>query len=218
MARFILIFCSRIKSAGAIVLLGALAGCSFLPSFGPKPSPQELVFFLDPQIPTALSSTPLCGDIQVEEPVSAPGFVGARMMYTTEPLKINSYAYARWADSVSRLMSVPIRRGLLASGQFDHVISAPTMSKTNYRLELTELSVLQSFTDPGAQTSQVTVNLNARLYDSESLVLIDTKRFELGEQALPSPTGGASTANAVVGNLIQQLNIWVGSHCTGNSQ
>ena len=200
-----------------LLLLPAVTGCSILPSFGPAKKPTEQVFYLDPPVSVASEAAADCGDILVTVPISAPGFSGARMIYSTEPLKLQKYAYARWADSIGRLMFSPLLEGLQAGGRFNHVVAAPSSVPTDYRLEITELQILQSYATSTAQSSTVSMNLQVRLYSSFPSKILNSRRIELSAAAAANPEDGAKAANRLAADLIAQVSEFAVSTCTGTA-
>lgn len=199
--------------AVAVVSLCTLSGCSVLPGFGGFKKPVEKIYFIDPELPAPTNVTGTCGDLLVGEMNGAPGFRSARMAYTTKPLKIDYYAYSRWADSFGRLLGGPLRRGLQNSGHFAHVIAAPTIVSTDLRLEFTDLRLIQSFSSPDAESSTVSISVQARLLNSQPLNLIASRHFEFQASAAPNPEGSAVAANELAVRLIAEISDFSATAC-----
>jgi len=195
------------------VLFLAISGCSVFPSFLRGASPVEQTYFLEPGTEVSGGGQKNCGDIQVGAVIPAPGFRGSRMAYSTQPLTIEYYAYARWADSVGRLLAAPLRKGLMASGRFDNVISAPTLVQTDFRLEFADLRVIQTFSSPDAQESVQQLNVQARLFQVEPPRLLDSREFSYERNSAPNPKAGVEATNLLAAHLVRDLTTFVATHC-----
>ena len=155
----------------------------------------------------------------VSLPQPAPGYESQRMAYEQVPNEIRYFATSQWVDSPARMLAPLIMNGLEGSGEWGAVIQLPSVLRGDYRLDLSQVALVQEFTQ---QPSRIRLALRAQLVTVFDPRVIGTRSFEFYEVA-PSEDayGGVQAAQKVVGKLLVELQHWLqgclqtakSSHC-----
>lgn len=201
------------QPARTVPLLAAvmlLAACSLL---APRSEPELHIYFLNPHEPSD-STTGQAGKkegaptLLVSLPQAQAGFETARMAYLLRPHEIRYFAVHQWADSPGRMLAPLLRRTLENAGAWRAVVQAPAAVRSDFRLDVDQLALLQDFT---TRPSRVRLTLRAQLVDMTGQQVVGARRFETVEPA-PSddPYGGVEAANRALSKVLDQVAAWLG--------
>ncbi|MCA9473865.1 MAG: membrane integrity-associated transporter subunit PqiC [Nitrospira sp.] len=143
----------------------------------------------------------------VSLPQPAPGYESQRMAYEQVPYEIRYFATSQWVDSPARMLAPLIMTTLDGSGEWGAVIQLPSVLRGDYRLDLSQVALVQEFTQ---QPSQIRVSLRAQVVTVFDPRVIGTRIFEFREDALTEDAyGGVQAAQKVVGKLLVELQHWL---------
>ncbi len=155
----------------------------------------------------------------VSLPQPAPGYESPRMAYEQVPYELRYFATSQWVDSPARMLAPLITNALESSAEWGAVIQLPSVLRGDYRLDLSQVALVQEFTQ---QPSRIRLALRAQLVTVFDPHVIGTRSFEFHETA-PSEDayGGVQAAQKVVGKLLVELQHWLpgclqtakSSHC-----
>lgn len=201
------------RIAYVMALAGLLSSCALMPSFGTKSTSREQVYTLNPVAPEIDAHEGACGSISLGEAIAAPGFRTSRMAYSTSTYEIDYFAYARWADSVARLLRRPLQRGFDAHNGFSDVLTAPTLAPTRFRVELSDVSVIQRFETRESERSTVELGANLRVFSLNPNRVLATKNYMLTENAQGTPASGVAAANTLVARLVMEVVTFTNTVC-----
>ena len=203
-----------VRIAGLVVVCLALASCSLLPSFGSKADRRVQVYTLNPELSVTSVNSGACSSLVLGDAISAPGFRSSRMAYSTAPYEIDYFAYARWADTVARLVRRPLQRGFEAHGGFTQVMTAPALAPARFRVELTDVSLLQRFDSRKSAQSVVELAANVRVFAVNPNSVLASKVVQLQAPAGGDPASGVAVANGLVDMLINEVVSLAYAACT----
>lgn len=143
----------------------------------------------------------------VSLPQPAPGYESQRMAYEQVPYEIRYFATSQWVDSPARMLAPLIMKALDGSGEWGAVIQLPSVLRGDYRLDLSQVALVQEFTQ---QPSRIRLALRAQLVTVFDPRVIGTRSFELYEVA-PSEDayGGVQAAQKAIGRLLVELKHWL---------
>ena len=143
----------------------------------------------------------------VSLPQPAPGYESQRMAYEQVPYELRYFATSQWVDSPARMLTPLIMHALENSGEWGAVIQLPSVLRGDYRLDLSQVALVQEFTQ---QPSRIRLALRAQLTTVFAPRVIGTRSFEFHEAA-PSEDayGGVQAAQKVVGKLLVELQHWL---------
>lgn len=201
------------RTLSIAVLVGLLSACSLLPTVGKKTETREQVYTLDPALLPVDAGSVSCGSIALGDAMAAPGYRTSRMAYSTAPYEINYFAYARWADSIARLMRLPLQRGFEAHGGFSEVLAAPTIAPTRLRIEVSDVSLIQKFETRKSAHSTVELGASLRVFALNPNRVLATKNYLLSEPAEGTPASGVAAANVLVGRLVSEAVTFASNSC-----
>ncbi len=143
----------------------------------------------------------------VSLPQPAPGYESQRMAYEQVPYELGYFATSQWVDSPARMLAPLIMNALESSGEWGAVIQLPSMLRGDYRLDLSQVVLVQEFTQ---QPSRIRLALRAQLTTVFAPRVIGTRSFEFHEDALTEDAyGGVQAAQNVVGKLLVELQHWL---------
>ncbi len=155
----------------------------------------------------------------VSLPQPAPGYESQRMAYEQVPYELRYFATSQWVDSPARMLAPLIMHALESSGEWGAVIQLPSVVRGDYRLDLSQVALVQEFTQ---QPSRIRLALRAQLTTVFAPRVIGTRSFEFHEAASSEDAyGGVQAAQKVVGKLLVELQPWLqgclqiakSSHC-----
>jgi len=121
-----------------------------------------------------------CASLRVSLPGSAPGINTVRMAYTTEPNRLDYFAYNEWVATPARMIASMMESRLDALGFFSTVVLGSSDIKTDFRLD-SEVQVLQQDFAKGISTVNLTIKVT--LIEVASRSLLNSKTFSYREPA-----------------------------------
>ncbi len=198
----------------AIVGLTVLSGC-VLSRGTPEPirsyvleiegkEVQEIDTFHSINLPSLLVSLP--------QP--APGFESQQMAYEQVPHELRYFATSQWVDSPARMLAPLIIQTLETSDAWGSVTQLPTVIRGDYRLDISQVALIQEFTQ---QPSRIRLTLRGQLVTVYDPRVIGTRSFEFREGALSEDAyGGVQAAHKAVRRMLGELKHWLAG-CLKNS-
>lgn len=203
---------SRVSSIA--IVAGLLSACALFPTFGNKTESRKQLYTLNPTLTPVEAGTGSCGSIALGDPMAAPGFRTSRMAYSTSPYEISHFAHARWADSIARLVRIPLQRGFEAHAGFSEILAAPTIAPTRFRVEVSDVSLIQRFETRESTRSTVELGASLRVFALNPNRVLATKSYRLTEPAEGTPAGGVAAANVLAGRLVSEAVTFVSNACS----
>ncbi|MFZ1747295.1 MAG: ABC-type transport auxiliary lipoprotein family protein [Nitrospirales bacterium] len=143
----------------------------------------------------------------VSLPQPAPGYESQRMAYEQVPYELRYFATSQWVDSPARMLAPLIMNALVSSGEWGAVIQLPSVLRGDYRLDLSQVVLVQEFTQ---HPSQIRLALRAQLTTVFAPRVIGTRSFEFHEAASSEDAyGGVQAAQKATGKLLVELKHWL---------
>ncbi len=140
-------------------------------------------------------------------PQSAPGFESSRMAYVRVPHELNFFATSQWAESPARMLAPLLVQRLERSGVWNSVIQMPTSIRGDYRLELTNVTLVQEFLQ---DRSRMRLAWRGQLVNIKDRKVVGTRNFEREERAFSEDAyGGVFAAQQVASSLLNDLMEWL---------
>jgi cholesterol transport system auxiliary component len=140
-------------------------------------------------------------------PQPAPGFESSRMAYVQVPHELNYFATSQWVESPARMLAPLLVQRLERSGMWSSIISMPTSIRGDYRLDLTNVLLVQNFV---GEPSRMRLALRSQLVNIKARQVIGTRNFEsVGEALSEDAYGGVLAAQQVVSRLLDDLMNWL---------
>lgn len=202
----------------ASVLL--IASCS-LPGLSQRPAKQTYVLQggAVSQPSEAMTSKP-CASLRVSLPGSAPGINTVRMAYTTEPNRLDYFAYNEWVATPARMIASMMEFRLDALGLFSAVVLGSSDIKTDFRLDSEVQSLQQDFTN---ETSTAVLTIKVTLINVANRSLLNSKTFSYREPADgENAEAGVAAANRAAEHFLLDLTAFLSesvnpAFCKGSS-
>lgn len=150
----------------------------------------------------------------VSLPQPAPGYESQGMTYEQVPYELRYFATNQWVDSPARMLFPLITNALETSAEWGSVIQLPSVLRGDYRLDLSQVVLVQEFTQ---QPSQIRLALRAQLVTVFDPRVIGTRNFEVLENT-PSEDayGGVLAAQGAVRRFLDELVQWLNGCLHGN--
>ncbi|MBT8048210.1 MAG: hypothetical protein HKN57_07160 [Xanthomonadales bacterium] len=190
-----------------LVVLAALAACSVR---GPGQKAEKQIFVLrgEPVVSGQLVPAASSGcSLRISTPESAPGLNTVRMAYSTEPQRLDYFAYHEWAAPPAKMIASLLETRLDASGAFEFIVSGVPDIRTNLRLE-SQLQALQQ--DFRAGGSSLNLAMKVSLVEAGTRRLAGSKTFSYRETAeFENAEAGAAAANRAVEQFIIDLSAFL---------
>lgn len=186
-----------------IAMLAAMAACSIT---GSSHRTAKQMFVLQ-GIP-ATTGHPAAADrsgcsLRISTPASGGGLNTTRMVYSTEPNRLDYFSYHEWVAPPAKMIASLMETRLDAEGLFHFVISGAPDITTDLRLD-SHLQTLQQ--DFRADVSSVNLSLKVSLVEVRSRNLIDSKGFSYRKTAKSAdPEAGVAAANLAVEQFVVEL-------------
>ena len=186
----------------SLIGLALLAAC-----IGPQGKQADTVsYLLSATLPPKSAHAKSALTLIVTPTRAHPGFDSPGMAYVREANRIEYYAYHRWVDTPSRMLTPLLVQALESSGAFGAVVQSPASVRANVRLDTELVSLIQDFTQ---SPSKVRIVLRAQLVDVGSGTVIATRAFEAQVIAkAEAASGGAEAANRAMTELLAKLAEW----------
>jgi cholesterol transport system auxiliary component len=147
-----------------------------------------------------------CQSLRVSAPTAAPGFSTIRMVYTTQPPRLDYFARHEWADAPARMLATLMDARLDSSGLFGAVLSGSSDVRTGLRMD-TELKSLQQDFSGGESTLRLQIKVS--LIEVSSRSLLAAKTFSYAEPAGTDPPSGVAAAEKAVQQFLADLTAFV---------
>jgi len=190
-----------------LVLACALSGCA-MP--GKTNIPTKQAYLLQAQADAREwedSASRQCLSLRVSVPAAAPGFVTARMAYTTEAPRLDYFAYHEWVAPPARMLATLMESWLDDSGIFGSVVFGSADIRTDLRLDSDLVRLSQDFS---GSASTLALVIKVKLVDVSTRVLLDVRTFSYSEPvAGAGPEAGAAAANRAVTQFLTDLAAFV---------
>lgn len=159
---------------------------------------------------TPILDTPIAGGggpvLLVGLPRSEPGFDQPRMAYRTRAYELKYFSASQWADTPARMLSPLVVEAFERRGAWGAVVAAPTGSRADYRVDISDLALVQEFLEV---PSVVRLSWKARIVRLQGGAVLGSRRFEA---LRPSPSedayGGVLAANQVLTQLLDDMAVW----------
>jgi len=192
----------RERYIAIVATLAFLTACS-LP--GPSQQAEKQYFVLQDQgVSTAVSNPGAmpCLSLRITTPGSAAGLNTARMAYSTEPNRLDYFAYHEWIAPPAKMIASLMESRLQASGLFSAVLAGSPDVQTDLRLDSEVQVFQQDFTGDGG-TLNFTVRVN--LVEIKSRHLLGSETFNYREPAAGNAEAGVAAANRAVDLFLDEL-------------
>ena len=187
----------------SIVILFLIISCSPLPT---PPKTKEINTYLleweATKLPDENKKQPSSPALLVTPMRSAPGYETSAIIYEEKPYQLNHFAYHRWAETPSSMLSGLIITALGKVNAFKSVSSSSSQAHADLLLETKLLCLKQVFKE---NRSEVKFKVRATLIDLETGDVIGEKIFALSEPAAPDPYSGVEAANRAVERFLNDL-------------
>tara|TARA_R110002167_G_scaffold10415_25_gene47840 strand:+ start:3895 stop:4539 length:645 start_codon:yes stop_codon:yes gene_type:complete len=154
-----------------------LSGCSVI---NPTPSPAIDVYTLSQQMEPATTSSEIKDStalILALSPIRSPqGLMGTGIIYRDTDYGFNSYAYSRWSDSPSKLLSSYLQQTLAHSQYISAVLPVGSRVDADLLLEATLVDFSHHLQAQDTRSTAV-VSIIFYLINQHDKTLIATKQF-----------------------------------------
>lgn len=140
-------------------------------------------------------------------PQPAPGFESSRMAYVQVPHELNYFATSQWVESPARMLTPLLIQSVEKSGMWQSVIPMPTSIRGDYRLDLTQVVLVQDFLQ---QPGRMLLAGRGQLVSIRNRQVIGTRTFEREEDAVSEDAyGGVLAAQRATKSFLNDLNEWL---------
>jgi len=199
---------TRIRFSVVMALLFlALSGCSIASK---TTIPAKKTYALQAQPDSRASeagASSQCLSLRIAVPAAVPGFATARMAYTTEPPRLDYFAYHEWVAPPARMLAPMMETWLDDSKLFEAVVFGSTDIRTDLRLDSDLVRLSQDF---NGSASTLTLVIRVKLVDVSNRALLDAKTFSYAEPvAGANPEAGAMAANRAASQFLGDLAAFV---------
>jgi cholesterol transport system auxiliary component len=166
---------------------------------------------LDPEVSFAASSiNPARKDsatLVVSLPRAQAGFDTTRMVYLLRPHEVSYYAFNQWADTPARMLMRLLALAMEKRALWVAVFQMPGPVRPDYRLDSDNLVLEQQFF---SKPSRVRLALRAQLIDMKRQTVMDSRSFEIFEEAPTEDAyGGVIAANRAAVRLLDEVAAWL---------
>jgi len=149
------------------------------------------------------SASKQCLSLRVAVPAAVPGFATARMAYTTEPPRLDYFAYHEWVAPPARMIAPMMEAWLDDSKLFEAVVFGSADIRTDLRLDSEIVRLSQDF---NGSASTLTLVIRVKLVDVSNRALLDAKTFSYAEPVTgANPEAGAKAANRAASQFLGDL-------------
>lgn len=154
-----------------------------------------------------------CLSLRVGATASAPGYGTTRMVYSTQPPRLDYFAYHEWADLPARMFAAMIETRLDASSLLGTVVTGSSDVRTDLRLDSELKSLRQDFT---GDDSSIALEIKVSLVDVSRRSFLQTKTFSFTEAIDGAgPDAGARAANRAAHRFLAELTVFVADAIAG---
>ena len=160
----------------AILLAGLLilTGCAgLLPGQGPAPT----LYTLSPKSTFSAALPEVHSQLVVEKPIAAGGLETTRIALKTNPLELEYFADARFAETAPELVQTLLIESFENTGKIVAVGRQAIGLRSDYNLK-TELREFQAEYLDGARIPNIRVRINAKVIKQSERAIIASQTFE----------------------------------------
>lgn len=200
-----------IKYFAIITFVFANAGCALLPTFGISDKTEMTTYVL--HAPEVSKRAVACGTTLIGAVSAAPGYSGAGLLYSTDETQVKRYAYAKWADTLPRILRSVVAQTLDDSGAFSAVLNGPVPSSTDYRIDLVDVQLVQHYEHAEADSSVMKFNATVRVFGINPNVLLHTERVTLEDEAGVGPQEAVRTTQQMLASFMPNMIETVAGAC-----
>jgi cholesterol transport system auxiliary component len=141
--------------------------------------------------------------ILVAVPTTGPTYQTSKMLYSTGPYKLSSFARNRWIAPPSQMIAPILAKSVSNTGYYHAVVLPPFIGNTDVRLETQLLKFQQEFSE---YDSRFKIVMHAQVIDNTSNEVIKERYFEATAPApYENPYGGVIAANAATRHITQEI-------------
>jgi cholesterol transport system auxiliary component len=141
--------------------------------------------------------------LRISAPVSAAGLNTARMVYSTEPKRLDYFAYHEWAAPPAKMLASLLEKQLDASGMFNFVVTNAPDIRADLRLDSNLLILQQNFKNA---SSNVQLAVKVSLSEPGTRTLVASQFFSYEDTAESADAeSGVDAANRAVGQFVIDL-------------
>lgn len=196
-----------------VALLVLMGGCTL---FGQSQTPAKQSYLLQSEGTSGASAAEQarpCLTLRVSMPSSAPGVGTTLMAYTTEPPRLDYFAYHKWVDTPARMIAALIEKRLDSSALFGAVVTGSSDIRTDLRLDAEIKSLQQDFS--GAKSTLGLV-IKISLVEVSSRSLLRSETFSYAETVNGgNAEAGVAAANRAADQFLADLTLFVAESISG---
>ncbi|OGO93085.1 MAG: hypothetical protein A3F41_04215 [Coxiella sp. RIFCSPHIGHO2_12_FULL_44_14] len=139
-----------------------------------------------------------------------PGYQTADMLYMATPYKLSAFALHQWIAPPAQMIQPIVIQAIRSKGYFKAVLSMPSSSNVDYRLELQLLELQQEFL---TSNSKIRMSVQATLINNTTNEVLASHRFsELLPTAGNTPYAGVLSANMAITHISTKIAAFCISH------
>ena len=196
---------ARLMAVGMALL--SLCACGSLGSSATAPTSYYTLSKAGPITqPVATVSAPLSSRtpaLVINPPHAAAGFDSPRIIYLSQPLKLEYFANSEWVDPPARMIGPLLLAATERSTAFRAVVLTPGAGSGDLRLDTLIVRLQHEFQ---TQPSQVRFTLRATLVDDKTRQVLAWREFEAVVPASSEDAyGGVLAANQAVKQVLDEL-------------
>ncbi|HEY1817091.1 MAG TPA: ABC-type transport auxiliary lipoprotein family protein [Kofleriaceae bacterium] len=164
-------------------------------------APQTRYYQLAPPVAKAPEPATSSTEIAVEPLVADGAYGDQRMIYRSDPVRLDFYDYHRWSTAPGAMIAGFVEKALAESGQFSAVTREATAT-TAVVLGGRVTALEEVDVDPHHWVAHVAVELAAR--DASTGKLVWTRTFDEREpESAQTPEGLARAAGVALGRIVR---------------
>jgi len=187
---------------GAAVL--TLSGCVDLPGMG---TPARL-YMLSPKSTFAVDLPDVKWQLVVELPVAPSGLATPNIALTRDPIQLQYYADARWAERAPQMVQTLIVESFENSGKIIAVGRQAIGLRSDYNLK-SDLREFQAEYREGGTAPTARVRINAKLIKQPRRQIVASQAFEAEVQAASGSMGDIVRAfDEALGKVLRRIVEW----------
>lgn len=157
------------------------------------------------------ASQPSKNNVTVSVPMASATYQDSSLQYISQDYMLGAFVHHAWDAPPSDMLQPLILQSLQNTGYFYAVISAPSSTQTNLRLDTTLIKLQQNFTH---KPSTVDMTIVAVLVNEKQFTVIATRNFSVSVPApADNPYGGVIAANQACQQLMEEMSAWVVQTC-----
>jgi len=191
-----------------LILCFILNSCSLL---SPVPQASHTYLLTDPTALTGTDNNPSMlftsktnaqKTLVISSITSLPWLNTTRMAYQQQPDEISYFAQNNWAATPAELLQPIITHALQQSGIYRAVVTGPTVTRYDQRLDISLLAMQQAFWQ---KPSVYQITLQIELINNLQQVIAATQLNTTITAPSDDPQGGVTAANQAVAKLMPSI-------------